>query len=119
MKRFTGALAICTAITLPTASPAHAGTAFLDPIYGYSLTSDILYGSGNTDDGPMDLRLDIYRPTNIGQGAVPALSPAVVLQHGGAWTSGDKDQAFTPGTFLAKHGFTVVSAQYRLSGDNP
>jgi predicted esterase len=107
------------AITLPPFRAAYAGTPFLDPIYGYALTTDVRYASGVTEGGPIDLRLDIYRPTNIGQGALPALSPAVVIQHGGSWTSGDKDQAFTPGTFLARHGFTVVSAQYRLSGDNP
>src|SRR5687768_5017880 len=98
---------ICVALL--QAAPVHAGMAFLDPIYGVSTTSNITYASGNTDSGPIPLRLDIYRPTNIGLGALPALSPAVVVQHGGAWTSGSKEQAQTPATFLAKHGFTVIA----------
>jgi acetyl esterase/lipase len=119
MRPHVRAFCVVVLIHCVCATAALAGVPYLDPIYGVSTTSDIVYATGNTQAGPIELKLDIYRPTNIGQGAVPALSPAVVLQHGGAWTSGNKGQAFTPATFLARHGFTVLSTQYRLSGDNP
>src|SRR6476620_2465328 len=78
-------------IALMGVSHVFAGRIFFDPIYGVSTTSNIVYASGNTMGAPIPLTLDLYRPTNIGQGAVPALSPAVVLQDGGAWTSASKD----------------------------
>jgi acetyl esterase/lipase len=93
----------------------------VDPIYGVSITSNITYAFGNTTGGPLPLKLDIYRPTNIGQGAVPALSPAVVLQDGGAWTSASKEheRVTIPANYLAQRGFTVISANYRQINDNP
>jgi hypothetical protein len=86
-----------------------------------STTSNITYGLGNTTGEPIPLKLDIYRPTNIGQGAVPALSPAVVLQDGGAWTSASKDheRVTTPAKYFAERGFTVITANYRQINDNP
>lgn len=109
------------ALALAVASPAVASRIFADPIFGVSVTPNITYALGNTTGGPVPLRLDIYRPTDIGQGAVPALSPAVVLQDGGAWTSASKnhERVTTPARYFAERGFTVITADYRQINDNP
>jgi hypothetical protein len=108
-------------IALAGVSAVFAGRTFFDPIYGVSTTSNIVYASGNTTGAQIPLTLDVYRPTNIGLGAVPALSPAVVLQDGGAWTSASKDheRVTTPAIYFAQRGFTVITANYRQIDDNP
>lgn len=100
--------------------PAKAAELYIDPLFGYSLTSDVVYGIGNTSVGPMQLKLDVYQPTNIGQGYVQADRPAVVIQDGGAWTSGSKTngRVTTPAIYLAQRGFTVFVADYRQALDN-
>ncbi len=56
------------------------------------------------------LLLDIYQPTE------PASTPrpAVVLIHGGGWSSLDKSTMRTMGVFLAHSGFVAFSVDYRL-----
>jgi acetyl esterase/lipase len=121
MRRRICVVAGIVSIAFAGVSPVFAGRIFIDPIYGVSITSDIVYASGNTMGGPILLKLDIYRPTNIGQGAVPALSPAVVLQDGGAWTSASKDheRVTTPAIYMAQRGYTAIVANYRQINDNP
>jgi acetyl esterase/lipase len=108
-------------LALTGIGPVFAGRLFFDPIYGVSNTSNIVYAFGNTTGAPLPLTLDIYRPTDIGQGAVPVLSPAVVLQDGGAWTSASKDheRVTIPANYLAQRGYTVVTANYRQINDSP
>ena len=78
-----------------SASALQAGTMFIDPIYGVSTTSNIVYGTGAVGAGTLNLELDLYQPTDIGGGALPALSPGIVLIHGGGFVGGDKaDLAF-------------------------
>ncbi len=43
--------------------------------------------------------------------------PAVLLFHGGGWRHGHPSQLFHTATFLAEHGYVVLSAAYRLKGD--
>lgn len=63
--------------------------------------------------GGIDLRLDVYRPKNLPQGAS---RPTVLFVHGGAWVIGNKDNQGKPLAFrLAAHGWVVVSTNYRLS----
>ena len=121
MSRVVSITSAFIVFTLLRVSPADAGRLFVDPIYGVSITSNITYAFGNTTGTSIPLKLDIYSPTNIGQGAVPHLSPAVVLQDGGAWTSASKEheRVTTPATYLAQRGFTVVTANYRQINDNP
>jgi hypothetical protein len=104
MVRIVSITAAFIVFTLPTAFPAYAGRVFVDAIYGVSISSNITYAFGNTTGTPIPLKLDIYRPTSIGQGVVPTLSPAVVLQDGGAWTSASKEheRVTTPATYLAQ-----------------
>jgi acetyl esterase/lipase len=98
-----------------------AGTAYHDSIFGVSTTSNLIYGTGaiNNGAGTLDLRLDLYRPTDIGQGAVPANSPAIVLIHGGGFTSGNKTDLAPAANIFASFGYTVASISYRLAGSNP
>jgi len=57
-----------------------------------------------------ELRLDVYQPADHGT----KLRPAVVLIHGGGWTSFDKSTMRTMGQFLARFGFVAFSVDYRL-----
>jgi acetyl esterase/lipase len=90
MSRLSIALLTCS---LVYCSALSAGTAYVDNIFGVAKTSNIIYGTGaiNNGSGSTNLRLDLYRPTDIGQGALPATSPAIVLIHGGGFTSGSKN----------------------------
>lgn len=64
--------------------------AMANEVFGYSLTTDVVYGTGKiTDDGIVkerDLLMDVYLPTD------PSLNtknkPAVILVHGGAFHRG-------------------------------
>jgi len=63
--------------------------------------------------GGIDLRLDVYRPKGLPQGAS---CPTVLFVHGGAWIIGNKDNQGKPlANRLAAHGWVVVSMNYRLS----
>jgi len=57
-----------------------------------------------------ELRLDIYEPSDLGA----QTRPAVVLIHGGAWSSFDKSTMRGMGQFLAKSGFVAFAVDYRL-----
>ena len=56
------------------------------------------------------LKLDIYRPPNQGT----SLRPAVILIHGGGWTSFDKSTMQHMGEFLARGGYVAFAVDYRL-----
>jgi len=60
--------------------------------------------------GGEKLLLDLYQP------AAPSSKPrpAVVLIHGGGWTSFDKSTMQGMGNFLARWGFVALSVDYRL-----
>jgi acetyl esterase/lipase len=57
-----------------------------------------------------ELRLDVYKPGDPGG----TTRPAVVLIHGGGWTSLDKGTMRGMGRFLARSGFVAFSVDYRL-----
>lgn len=109
------ALAICAA------APVSAGLLYIDPLYGYQETENIQFALGKTTGGTMPLLLDVYQPTDIGKGKVQTNRPAVVIQDGGAWTSGDKDngRVVQAATYLTQRGYTVFVANYRQVGDSP
>jgi acetyl esterase/lipase len=71
-----------------------------------SIHKDIPYGT----QGSEKLLLDIYEPGE------PASRPrpAIVLIHGGGWSSFDKDTMRGMANFLARSGFVAVSVDYRL-----
>lgn len=80
----------------PTASPVH---------------ENITYGVA----GGQTLLLDIFEPA--GQ-ANSRPHPAVILIHGGGWTSFDKSTMHPLARFLALSGFVTVTVDYRLYHDN-
>lgn len=112
-------IALLGLLLLPTQLLAAA--AYHDPIFGVQVNSNIAYGTGATNNGnsTTTLQLDLYRPTDIGQGAVPANNPALVLIHGGGFTSGNKNDLALAGRMFASYGYTVASISYRLAGSNP
>jgi acetyl esterase/lipase len=57
------------------------------------------------------LGLDVYAPR------VVATQPtrAIVVAHGGGWSSGDKGDASLASQWLADHGFTVFDVEYRTA----
>lgn len=61
-------------------------------------------------------KADLYLPTDSQDGTK---RPAVVIIHGGGWTSGDKGAAreINIGTTLALHGYVGLSINYVLSTD--
>lgn len=117
MHRFCLALSVILSLWTCRAEAAP----FHDPTYGVAVTSNIIYGTGpiNNGAGTLDLLLDIYRPTNIGQ-PPPATSPGIVFIHGGSWTSGSKTESYAVdfGNFFASLGYVVSSINYRLLGHN-
>jgi acetyl esterase/lipase len=58
-------------------------------------------------------KMDIFLPENAKD-----KNPLVVFVHGGAFLFGDKaDKQVTPALELLKHGYALVSINYRLSGE--
>lgn len=90
----------------PPASAALPSTARSDSGDSVSLEKDIVYGV----QGGEKLLLDVYEP--LFPSSQPR--PAVVLIHGGWWTSLDKSTMQGMGNFLARTGFVAVSVDYRL-----
>ena len=70
---------------------------------------NVSYGSINGSD----LRLDVYKPAAHGS----ETRPAVLLIHGGGWTSFDKSTMHGMGEFLARSGFVAFAVDYRLFHD--
>jgi acetyl esterase/lipase len=106
-------IAICLAAQLnqrapgPPMPPAPASPETPDTV---SVQKDVQYGTQGGDK----LLLDIYQPGDLG--ARPR--PAIVLVHGGGWTSFDKSTMRGMADFLARSGFVAVSVDYRLFHGN-
>src|SRR5271166_640591 len=71
-----------------------------------TVQQDVEYG----EQGGEKLLLDIYQPSSPNSRP----RPAVVLIHGGSWSSFDKSTMRGMGNFLARSGFVAVSVDYRL-----
>src|SRR5271168_1404051 len=83
----------------PVSAPAAQSTA--GPVH-----ENVTYGTANGET----LLLDIFEPA--GNNEHPR--PAVILIHGGGWTSFDKSTMRTLAQFLARSGFVAVAVDYRL-----
>lgn len=83
-------------------------TAFVDelPIF----EGNVVY----TERGDRKLHVDLYYPQPAQKGAK---SPAIVLVHGGGWTSGDRTKFREMAELLAGRGFMVAATEYRLAGE--
>ncbi len=88
---------------LPTGPMRQAGTGSV------TVDENVRYGSV----GGSELRLDVYEP-----GRQDQARPAVLLIHGGGWTSFDKSTMRGMGQFLARSGFVAFAVDYRLFHDD-
>ena len=97
---------------------ALAGTLYLDPMFGVQKTSNLVYGQGLVDNGNalLDLKLDVYQPTDIGV-AVPGSRPTVMWIHGGGWQKGTKRSVHQEDEWVSR-GYNLIYIEYRLLGDN-
>ncbi|HEY3971652.1 MAG TPA: alpha/beta hydrolase [Candidatus Sulfotelmatobacter sp.] len=86
-----------TAPTSTFTSPSATGT---------TVEENVPYATVNGTE----LRLDVYQPADRG----PQTRPAVLLIHGGGWSSFDKSTMRGMGQFLARSGFVAFSVDYRL-----
>lgn len=79
--------------------------------------TDVIYGSGLTDTGAINLLLDIYQPG----GVCTDPRPFVVGIHGGGFTGGSKGDSNWVGIAedLTARGYVVMSIDYRLVRDEP
>jgi len=66
---------------------------------------DVVYATVNGTD----LHLDVFEPAASGGNRA-----AVVLIHGGSWSSLDKSTMRGMGQFLSRHGFVAFAVDYRL-----
>src|SRR5258708_4438357 len=90
---------LCCTATLQGASP------FNDPVFGSHQTSNLQYGTGLINNGATSfaLTLDLVQPTDIGV-PVPAVSPGIVLIHGGSFVSGSKSDLDSLAATYATYG---------------
>jgi acetyl esterase/lipase len=112
MRKVIFALSVLTAMAVhplraQQTSPATpvAGAGAPGPVH-----SNIAYGMV----GGETLLLDVFEPAN--NNGKPR--PAVVLVHGGGWTSFDKSTMRALAQFLALAGFVAVAVDYRLFHDD-
>lgn len=78
----------------------------------------LVYGTGATARGPMQLKMDLFTP----RGPAPEGGwPAIVMAHGGSFVKGSRTEVPLAqiGQFLAERGFVVALPDYRLLGDGP
>lgn len=107
-------------LMLSTGTFAHHD--YQQPIYTVAVTPNVQYGTGlvrNAADQIISkaLLLDAYVP----RGATHSDKPALVVIHGGGFTSGDKGDSrwVNLATYYAARGFVCFSINYRLAGDRP
>lgn len=94
----------------PSAPAAPPASATQVQSTGGPVHENVAYSSANGET----LLLDIFEPA----GTSDHPRPAVVLIHGGGWTSFDKSTMRTLAQFLARSGFVAVSVDYRLFHDD-
>ena len=95
LLRWVAVLAIGASLSALTATAADSKSA---------VTKDIAYAQ--RESGP--LLADFYTPTG------PGPYPEVLVVHGGAWRSGNKDQLKFIAERLSHTGYTVMAINYRL-----
>jgi pectinesterase len=77
------------------------------------MKKDIVYSSfEKTIHGHRKLHLDLFKPDDDKR-----LHAAVLLLHGGGWSSGNKSHMFPLAQALANSGFVAFAIEYRLSDE--
>jgi len=71
---------------------------------------DVPYGQGNG----RDLLVDVYHPD-----PAASLRTGVLMFHGGGWRGGSRKNIAPRAQALRAEGFTVMPAEYRLTGESP
>lgn len=71
----------------------------------YDLRENVIYSS----PGGGDLAADVYLPASSGN------RPAVLVLHSGSWQRGSKARMTAVSEALARYGFVVINANYRLA----
>ncbi len=101
------------AAAAPAPGVGAAGVRYADSVFPtVDVTKDLVYGSAVGAAGTVEtLKLDLYEPA----GDTLAARPALVYIHGGSFANGDKSEGTTAATELARHGYVVVSINYRLN----
>lgn len=74
--------------------------------------SNIVYANLN---GKRPLHLDVFFPKKNRK----KKRPAILLIHGGGWTTGSKENLIPMAQQLAKKGYVTVTVEYRLSAEAP
>lgn len=79
--------------------------------------TDVIYGSGLTDNGSVNLLLDVYQPG----GACTERRPFVLGIHGGGFVGGSRSTGSWVDNMdeVTARGFVGISIDYRLVGDEP
>lgn len=115
LKRFASAL-----LSLLLSNSIAAQTLYIDEQFGFTLTTGVVFASklAGSPVANMDLALELYQPSGAG---VPAKRPAIILIHGGGFVIGDRFNArlIEMCERMARRGYTCVSIDYRLQGDDP
>ena len=73
-----------------------------------SVEESLVFGTG----GGRDLHCDVFLPPEPSTGRT-----AILLVHGGGWSTGDRTQLRGYGILLARVGFVCIASEYRLSGE--
>jgi acetyl esterase/lipase len=73
------------------------------------IDQNIVYGKG----GEVDLKLDLYRQ-KIHVEDPTSIQPGLIVIHGGAWRSGNKESMRVFCEQFARNGYVVASISYRL-----
>jgi acetyl esterase len=98
-----GIVITMAAITATAAAPT-AGVSALPLAAQLTVTRNVEY----SEAGGAPLLLDAYVPSG------PELHPAMLVLHGGSWSSGDKDDMAPVGELVANDGFAAFVVDYRL-----
>lgn len=123
--RVSGFYGCSLALMAALSAPLSAQQLFIDPMFGVSVLKDVIYGVGavgNPAFGSIDLEMDVYSPTQLPGGpAAPAVSPGLIVVHGGGFSVGDKGQSSMVelASRFTERGYVVASINYRLQGDDP
>ena len=62
--------------------------------------------------GDRELRCVVYTPAELAQPA-----PAILMLHGGGWSTGDHSMMAGYGRVMARRGYVCVASEYRLTGE--
>lgn len=113
----------CTAalaLFLVTAVPSWGQTLYVDEQFDADRVSGVIFGTGAVESPPgeIDLRLELFEPVGVG---VPDARPAILLVHGGGFVAGSRNEPLLIEACerMARRGYTCVSIDYRLDGDDP